>query len=250
MSSLSIQRFGSVLVLTLRRPDVLNALDETLVGAVLAVLDDPPKDVGALVLSGEGDRAFCAGADLRRMAQLEEEPLAAFLQSTSRLFRTLAELPLATIAALNGHAHGAGAEIACACDLRLGCAETTFCFPGVRYGLAVGTWHLAGLVGIGRAKDLLLTGRIVEAEEAARIGLLQRVGPRERLLEDSVALGASIAERPPDAVASIKRLLGEGFDGSVAERMERETAGKRDGRLRGRARGLMSGVLEPKPSAD
>jgi enoyl-CoA hydratase/carnithine racemase len=249
MPSLSLQRSGSVLVLTLRRPDALNALDEGLVDDLLAALAEPPPEVGAIVLTGEGDRAFCAGADLKRMTALEGASLEAFLQATSRLFRTVAELPLATVAAVGGHAHGAGAELACACDLRVGCEGASFRFPGVRYGLAVGTWHLAALVGTGAAKDLLLTARTVGAEEALRLGLLQRLVPRERLLEEAVALAAGIASWPRDAVAAVKALLGEGFDGSIAERMEREAQSRHDGRLRDRAQGMMAGTLGPKPPA-
>ncbi|HVS16239.1 MAG TPA: enoyl-CoA hydratase/isomerase family protein [Thermoanaerobaculia bacterium] len=250
MSSLALQRSGPALVLTLRRADALNALDEELVDVLLAVLAEPPPDIGALVLTGEGDRAFCAGADLKRMATLEEAPLEAFLTATSRLFRALAELPLATIAAVNGHAHGAGAELACACDLRVGCERTSFRFPGVRYGLAVGTWHLAGLVGTGAAKDLLLTARAVDAEEALRLGLLQRLVPRARLLDEALAIAEEIASRPRDAVASIKALLGEGFAGTIVERMEREAIGTRDGRLRGRAQGLMARTLGLQPAEE
>jgi enoyl-CoA hydratase len=256
---LSIERSGGVVVATLARPEARNAIDERLADALLATLDDLPEDVGALVLTGAGDRAFSAGADLRRMTELEGEALERFLASTSRLFRSIAELPIATIAAVNGHAHGAGAEIACACDLRIGCPGATFRFPGVRYGLPVGTWHLPGLVGLGKAKELLLTARIVEAEEASRIGLLQRLVPRERLLPEAVSLGESIAIHPQDAVAAIKALLaegpsgpigGQGSTGSIGERMDREHAARNRAPLRGRARELMGGVLGEKRSKE
>ena len=247
---LPVQRSGAVLVARMSRPDALNSLDEPLVEALLQVLDDLPDDVGAFVLTGAGDRAFSAGADLRLMTELEEEPLDSFLASTTRLFRTLAELPVATIAAVNGHAHGAGAEIACACDLRVGAPEATFRFPGVRYGLPVGAWHLAGLVGLGKAKELLLTAEPVAAEEALRIGLLQRLVPRERLLAEAMALGERIAAHPRDAVAAVKALLGDAFSGSIRERMEREHAARHQAPLRGRARKLMGGVLEGKPAQD
>ncbi|HVS62529.1 MAG TPA: enoyl-CoA hydratase/isomerase family protein [Thermoanaerobaculia bacterium] len=247
---LPVERSGDVLVARMSRPDALNALDEPLVEALLKVLSDLPEEVGAVVLTGAGDRAFCAGADLRRMTELEGEPLDRFLDSTARLFRTLAELPVATIAAVNGHAHGAGAEIACACDLRVGAPEATFRFPGVRYGLPVGAWHLAGLVGLGKAKELLLTAELVAAEEALRIGLLQRLVPRERLVAEAVALGETIAAHPHDAVAAIKALLGDAFGGSAGERMEREHAVRRQAPLRGRARRLMGGALEGKRAKD
>ena len=247
---LAVERSGRVLVATLSRPDALNALDEALVDALLEVLDDAQDDVGALVLTGARERAFCAGADLRRMTALEGEPLARFLAATARLLRTLAELEIATIAAVNGHAHGAGAEIACACDLRVGCPGATFRFPGIRYGMAVGAWHLAGLVGLGKAKELLLTAQTVEAEEALRIGLLQRLVPRDRLHAEAVTLAETIAAHPRDAVAAVKALLADGFGGSIAERMQRETAARSSSPLRGRARELMGSVLDRKRSED
>jgi enoyl-CoA hydratase/carnithine racemase len=213
-----------VLWLTLSRPARRNALDHELVVAALAALDSARTraDAKVVVITGASNEAFSAGADLRLMASLDQEALHRFLVDCRRLFRAVAETPQPTIAALNGHAHGAGAEIACVCDLRIGCERTTFRFPGVSYGMAVGTWHLPLLVGLPKAKELLLTTAVVEAEEALRIGLLNRLVPGERLADEVQRLALEIAKHPDDAVRATKSLLDRAIGPPLVQRFYRE----------------------------
>jgi enoyl-CoA hydratase/carnithine racemase len=213
-----------VLWLTLSRPEVRNALDLDLVLETCGLLESvrSRRDVRVVVLTGASEEAFCAGADLKLMAGLDEAGLHRFLADCRKLFRTVAETPQPTIAALNGPTHGGGAEIACACDLRVGCERTTFRFPGVTYGMAVGTWHLPLLVGLPKAKELLLTADVVEAEEALHIGLLNRLVPGARLVAETQRLALDIARHPDEAVRATKSLLDRAAGPPLLQRFYRE----------------------------
>ena len=234
-----LERSGDSAIVRLVRPEKHNVLNHDLVRQATAVLQETAKDrdVAVVVVTGAGERAFCAGADIRFMLDEEPTKVKRFLQDTRKLFRTLADLPQPTIAAVNGHAHGGGAELACACDLRVGCDKTTFCFPGVRYGMAVGTWHLPSIVGLPRAKELLYTAATVESDEAYRMGLLNRVTEQNQLLDASLELAGAIAEHPTEAVRSIKTLLDRTVGAPLIQRFYRELYSNQD-------RGVASGVAE------
>jgi enoyl-CoA hydratase/carnithine racemase len=210
--------------ITLSRPERRNALDHDLVLEARALLEDvrTHRQVKVVVVTGASEEAFSAGADLKLMAGLERDELHRFLVDCRKLFRAVAETPQPTIAALNGHTHGGGAEIACACDLRVGCERTTFRFPGVSYGMAVGTWHLPLLVGLPKAKELLLTANVVAAEEALRIGLLNRLVPSGSLVEETQRLALEIARHPDDAVRATKALLDRAAGPPLLQRFYRE----------------------------
>lgn len=216
-------RDGCTLV-TIERPEVLNVLDRRLVGELTSALErvGTAADSRVLVLTGAGDAAFCAGADLRELVSLPDLDLHQFLVETRKLFRTLAELPLPTIAAVNGHAHGAGAELACICDLRVGSENATFRFPGLAYGMAVGTWHLPTVVGLPKARELLLTTETIDAREAHRIGLLNRLHAPAELLERSLALARRIGSHPPEVAKEIKSLLNRTVGAPLQQRFFRE----------------------------
>jgi enoyl-CoA hydratase/carnithine racemase len=221
-----------ILWLTLSRPERHNALDHELVDEARALLEEAStqRDVRVVVITGASDEAFCAGADLHLMSGLDQGALHGFLVDCRKLFRAVAETPQPTIAALNGHTHGGGAEIACACDLRVGCERTTFRFPGVSYGMAVGTWHLPHLVGLPKAKELLLTTAVVEAEEALRLGLLNRLVPSDRLVEATQQLAREIAQHPDDAVRATKSLLDRAIGPPLVQRFYRELYSNQDRR--------------------
>jgi len=200
---------GGVVVLTLNRPSVLNAISLSLQKRLDELVGDVERDPSArcLVITGAGTRSFSAGYDVREMAAFsQDEMLLALLRREEMLWR-LASLRLPTIAALNGLAHGAGAIIASSLDLRVGCERTSFRFTAGVHGGANATWSLPLVVGWPRAKEMLYTARSVEADEAERIGLLNSVVPEDRLLEEAVALGARVAANPPAGIQAIKHLL-------------------------------------------
>jgi enoyl-CoA hydratase/carnithine racemase len=163
-------------------------------------------------VTGAGERAFCAGADLKERRMLTAEERAAHTAGIEAAAETLAALPMPTIAAVRGFALAGGAELAIACDLRVAAEDATFGFPEVKIGIfpgAGGALRLPRLVGGGAARDLLFTGRHITVEEAFRIGLVDRLVPADSVLEAAAALAASIAVNAPLAVRAVKRALVE-----------------------------------------
>jgi len=204
-----------VAVVTINRPEVRNAVNagvqQDLRAALDALRDDP--EVGAVVFTGAGDRAFVAGADI---GQLRDYTLHTALASVlQQLYDEIEAFAKPTIAAINGFALGGGCELALACDIRiaadsarLGLPETTLSvLPG-----AGGTQRLARLVGVGRAIELILTGRLVDAGEALQIGLVTTVVPQEDLLATSRRTAQTILAKGPLAVRLAKLVIRTGLD--------------------------------------
>lgn len=209
MTSLGIERLGRVLVLTLMRPSHANSFDTELVSRMHEALDDVEHDeeVGAIVLTGTGSN-FCAGSDMR-----EEDRPPGWLDRIKQLFDRLEASRRPSIGAVNGPAIAGGCELALALDLRVASTAATFGFPEVTFGglaFAGGTQRLARLVGPARAKELLLTGDAIDAEEAMRIGLVNRVVPRGTEVEAAVALATRIASHSSTSVRLAKWLIDNG----------------------------------------
>jgi enoyl-CoA hydratase len=182
-------------VVTFNRPDKRNAIDQTMVNELHDVLDGfvADGDVEACVFTGAGDKAFIGGADI---AQLRERgALDALKTINATLFARIEALPFPTIAAIRGFCLGGGCELAMCCDLRVAGEGSRLGQPEVALGIipaAGGTQRLPRLVGLGRAKDLILTGRAIDAREAERIGLVDRVVPDDEVLDAAKALARQI----------------------------------------------------------
>ena len=218
MSGLQVRHEHGAAWLTLERPDALNALDEAtrdaLVAALRAAADD--QVVRAVALTGAG-RAFCVGQDLRELegsyrAGRTPDLASALERHYAPACRLLAEMPKPTVAVLNGVAAGAGVSLAAACDLRLASSAARFrlAFAGIALVPDAGsTWHLPRLVGLSRALELALLGDWVEADEALRWGLVNRVWPAEELPAAAEAAVAALAAGPTLAFARTKALYRE-----------------------------------------
>ena len=214
------ERRGRVGLLTLNRPDALNALSRALLGAleqgIRELADDA--ELRALVVTGEG-RAFAAGADIAEMRGFSPLEAQAFSRLGHRVFGALEALPIPTIAAVNGFALGGGCELALACDWIYAAHRARFGQPEVALGLIPGfggTSRLVRRVGLGWARELVLSGEPIGTEIAERIGLVNRsFEDAGALLEAALAAGESVAARGPLAVAAAKRLMGEGQDADV-----------------------------------
>jgi 2-(1,2-epoxy-1,2-dihydrophenyl)acetyl-CoA isomerase len=226
------EREGPVAVLTLNRPDRLNALNPELTAALLAELDRVATDdaVRCVVLTGAG-RAFCSGGDLAvlRAARERKQPeeLAGLLRAGHESVLRLAVMPKPVVAAVNGPAAGAGMNLALACDLRIAADEASFGQNFVRVGLFPdfgGTWLLPRLVGPARAAELMMTGEMISAAEAERMGIVNHVVPAARLGEATRALAAKLAAAPPLAVRSIKQSLTAGRVEEFRRALEYEVA--------------------------
>ena len=205
------------LTLTLNRPEVLNALNSKLLEELELAIDEARflKDLRVLLITGGGDKAFCAGADLKERLTMSEAEVRSFLSAIRRLLLKIEELPLPVIAAINGFALGGGTELALACDLRvavddanLGLTETRFAIiPG-----AGGTQRLPRLIGIPLAKELIYTGRRLSAQEALAKGLVNRIAERDKLMEVCLELASEIAKAGPVALAQAKFAINKGQD--------------------------------------
>lgn len=199
-----------VATLTVNRQEVRNALSAETVGEMHAVLEELAgrDDIGVLILTGAGDKAFVSGADIREIRQRgKREALEAINQ---RLFTAVEEFPRPVIAAVNGYALGGGFELALACDIRVAAEEARFGFPETGLGImpaAGGTQRLPRHVGWGKAKELILTGEIIDAHEAERLGLVSKVVPRPELLSTARAYAEKILSRGPLAVRLAKLAL-------------------------------------------
>lgn len=217
---------NGVALLTLNRPDKLNALSEELHRALHDALGELADDdaVGAIVLTGAGERAFSAGYDVRQLEPLNEvETLHSNLKREpywSRMFN----FPKPIVAALNGITFGGGAMLALCADIRVGCNETVFRVTAVPYAGVMATWNLAPLVGMGRAKEWLMTARPVEAQEGLTSGLLNHVVPRSDVVEKAVEIAAQIAEYPAPAVSELKRLIHDNAGRSLSDGAEAENS--------------------------
>jgi enoyl-CoA hydratase/carnithine racemase len=216
--TLLLERRGGVALLTLNRPEAMNAIDI----ALAQRLDDTLKalaqddEVRAIVLTGAGDRAFSAGFDIREMATFDQNAMViAFVQRDPLMWR-IASHPRPIIAALNGMAYGAGALIAAAADLRIGGPRTSFRVTATKYGGANATWTLPALIGIPKAKEILMTGRAVAAEEMLSLGLLNQLVRDDQVLETALTMAEAIAVNPAKGVTWVKSLI----NGSIGRTLE------------------------------
>jgi len=211
------RRDGPILTLTLNRPDRLNAFNAEMFRDLAQAVQiiSGQTDIGVVVLTGAG-RAFCSGADLNNVSQYhsdaEGDSLAQGIRQAQKVFDAVEGIPQPVIAAMNGHAVGAGLQVALACDFRIAAHGTKLGLSDVKIGIvpALGaTIRLPRLIGIAKTKELILTGDLIDADEAHRIGMVNQVVEKELLDQTVRELTEKLASRAPLAIAAAKRLLNE-----------------------------------------
>ncbi|MGZ5326239.1 MAG: enoyl-CoA hydratase/isomerase family protein [Solirubrobacterales bacterium] len=215
---------AGVALLRLERDEARNAINTAILGELLAHLATARTDeaVRVVVISSNDHLGLSAGADVKE--ELDEEGSVRRMQLFADLYDALTGFPKPTIAACHGDVVGGGAEIAVCCDLRVGGSNLRMRFPGAALGVPVGPARLVTLCGLAAAKYLLLASRPVGADEALRLGLVNRVAPAASTEEAALKLAAEVAEHPPEAVARLKRMLHD-WDG-VEERTKAEGEGQ------------------------
>ncbi len=226
-----VERNEGVAIITLNRPEVLNALNrqlqrelDTAVGEMEA---DP--DVRVVILTGKGDRAFSAGGDIHEQVRLAEDPNPPPPDPRARLHSWhIAACKKPTIGAINGLAYGGAAVIASTLDIRVGCERTKFRFLAASYGRVNSTWSLPLQVGWPIAKELLFTARVVEAEEAYRIGLLNHLVPSDQLMPKAMEIAQKIAANDTRMVQGIKDLIIQDVGVSWKQMCENELNAQED----------------------
>ena len=217
MTTVLETREGAIAILTLNRPDKLNALNVELLNELDAAVTklSATSDVSCVILTGSGDKAFAAGADIAGMLQMNPEQARAMSELGHRIGMKMEKAPFPFIAAVNGFALGGGCELALACDFIYASDKAKLGQPEITLGVIPGfggTNRLARRVGIGRARELCYVGEPLSAEEALRIGLVNAVFPHAELLEKAKATATKIASRGRIAVAQAKRTLYTGAD--------------------------------------
>lgn len=223
-TSILVEQRRRVGLVTLNRPQALNALNQVLLSELVQALMafDAEEGVGAIVLTG-GERAFAAGADIREMAEASEAEMRQ--KGFVDLFDGLRRIKKPLVAAVSGFALGGGCELALACDIILASETARFGLPEVTIGVipgAGGTQRLTHIVGKYLAMEMILNNRHLTAAEAAQFGLVNRVLPIERLLEESIALAESLAARAPLATRSAKQAVNQAFEGSLSQGLSEE----------------------------
>lgn len=223
-----LSKEGNIAVITINRPKALNALNtETLLelnNVIEAVeLDD---EVYAVILTGAGEKAFVAGADISEMKNMTVVEGRKFGKLGNKVFRRIESLEKPVIAALNGFTLGGGCELAMSCDIRIASTKAKFGQPEAGLGITPGfggTQRLARLVGMGMAKELIFTGKMIDANEALRIGLVNSVFEPEKLMEEARALANSIALNAPIAVRLCKSAINRGIQCDIDTALMYET---------------------------
>ena len=216
---------GHIAILTLNRPEAMNAMGHDLARDLEAALDrlEAAHEVRAVVATGAGDRAFSVGGDIKERGAMSLDERWEHALRLGRCFHRLEALPVPVIAAINGFCFGGGMEMAVACDLRIASERAEVGFLEVKLGVfpgAGGPARLTRLVGKGRAKLVLYSGRRFPAAEALATGLVERVVPRDRLMAEARALAAEIAANGPLAVRALKRLVDTCYEADLAPSQE------------------------------
>jgi enoyl-CoA hydratase/carnithine racemase len=223
----SLERHDDLVWLRIERPEVMNCLSFPTLKRLRTLCEELRGDltIRAILITGAGEKAFCAGADLKERKTMPKDRVPEFVKNIRRTMDDVEALPQPTIGVVNGLAFGGGMELLLACDLRV-------CAPHAQFGLtetslaiipgAGGTQRLPRLVGRSRAKDLILTARKIDALEAERIGLVNRIAPEGKLRETALELAATIAANGPVAVRAAKSAIDRGGDLPMAEGLEVE----------------------------
>lgn len=211
---ITVERSAGITWITINRPESRNAMNRQVLAEVSAALDEIHDDAEThlVIFTGAGEKAFVAGADINELAQ--RTPVDGLAATMQRLYERIENFPKPTIAAVNGYAFGGGHELALACDIRIASSNAQFALPETGLGIipaAGGTQRLAKIVGIGRATDVILTGRRIRAEEALSWGLVSEVVEPDELKDAALRCAKSILARGPLAVELAKTVVQHGF---------------------------------------
>ena len=216
MENLKIDHADGVLTISISRPEALNALNLKTLSELITVLQQTYQhaDYRGIILIGDGEKAFVAGADIKELSALSHDQALAFAQNGQRLFKLIEDCPKPIIAAVNGYALGGGCELAMACHIRIASENARFGQPEVNLGIIPGyggTQRLTQLVGRGKALELMMTGDMIKASEAKDIGLVNHVVPQDQLMEFSKNMMSRILSKGPVAVSYVIRSVNAGF---------------------------------------
>jgi enoyl-CoA hydratase len=218
---------GQVGILTINRPEALNALNSAVLIELDLLLDQVDlKNTRCLIITGAGEKAFIAGADVAEMSNMDEEQARVFCEVGNAIFRRIESFPIPVIAAINGYALGGGNELALSCDIRICSENAVFGQPEAGLGITPGfggTQRLVRVIGsTSKAKEILFTCRNIKSEEAKEIGLVSAVYSSGSLMDEAVKLANRIASQAPIAIRNIKKAVNEGLDLAMEDAIQLE----------------------------
>lgn len=220
MGYVTYEQSGFIGIITIDRPEALNALNKAVLTDLAQVFENVDLDTTrCLILTGKGEKAFVAGADIAEMSQMSIAEAEAFGKFGNDIFLMIEQFPLPVIAAINGYALGGGNELAMSCDIRICSENAVFGQPEVGLGITPGfggTQRLARIVGPGKAKEMIFSATNIKAEEAYRIGLVNSVYPADTLMEAALKLAERIAKQAPIAVKNCKMAVNEGLQVDIS----------------------------------
>jgi enoyl-CoA hydratase len=245
--SVRLDRDGAVAIITVDRPEAMNAFDVDTLSALRVRLRELDDGARVIVLTGAGDRAFAAGADIKYMSELDVAEAKAWGELGHEVGLLLETMPQPTIAAINGFALGGGCELALACDIRYAATNAKLGQPEINLGIIPGwggTLRLARVAGIGFAKELILTGRTVDADEAHRRGLVNAVFEPGELMQKTLETARLLAEKSPIALAAAKAAVNRALQGDHSGNLVHEGADFSDLFASGDAREGMHAFVE------
>ncbi len=216
--TLMYEKKENIGLLTINRPEKMNAISQELTAELSLLLDEIENDdeLRVIVMTGAGDKAFVAGADINELVDRDARLGRRVSRERQEIFSRIENLHVPVIAAVNGYALGGGLELALACSIRICSEKAQFGAPEVKLGIIPGdggTQRLPRLVGQGRAMEMIITGDFIDAQEAYRIGLVNKVFPPEKLKEEAMELAKKIASRPPLAVRYAKEAVNRSQEG-------------------------------------
>lgn len=210
----------NIAVLTIDRPEALNALNSKVIRELIEHIDEAAKrNLHCLIVTGQGERSFSAGADVMELKDCQPTDAICFAQCGNALMQRLVRLPIPVIAAINGYAFGGGLELALACDIRIASKEASFALPEVQLGIIPGFSGIRRLIraiGSAKAREVIYTGDSIGAEEAWRIGLVNKVVPPDKVLSTALELAVRIADNTGFAVQAVKAIA-NGCNGMTEE---------------------------------
>ena len=217
---LAVEQENGIVTLTLNRPEVMNSLNFLLLHALKEQIERLRfmRDVRVVIITAVGEKAFCAGADLKERATLPPEKVREYIFTIRNLFTSIEELNKPVIAAVNGIALGGGTELSLACDIRIAATNATMGLTETRLAIipgAGGTQRLPRLVGRGKAKELIFTGQRISAEEALKIGLVNKVCDPKDLLDECKKMAATICKAGPVAIEQAKYAINRGLETDI-----------------------------------
>ncbi|MBQ9554863.1 MAG: enoyl-CoA hydratase/isomerase family protein [Muribaculaceae bacterium] len=212
---LKVEHNEGVTILKISAPKSLNALNSTILKELDAFIGALDEATRVLIITGDGEKSFVAGADISEMAHLDEPQGFEFGRLGAQVFRRIETLPIPVIAAVNGFALGGGCELAMSCDIRIASVKAKFGQPEVGLGIIPGfsgTYRLPKLIGQGYAKEMIYTGKVIRADEALRIGLVNAIYEPEELMDKAMEMAQMMLKNAPVAIRLAKQSINEGYD--------------------------------------